>query len=115
MSKVYFGFALADSMFAGDCRIARRALDIAEVRAQVAAGVTPCLNPSHEASVAAMRARFRLDVPIPATPAQIVLAPGDRLIVMGVRGLPRLTDSHHYTPEEIAAADFQFHEYRVLP
>lgn len=113
MPATYFGFALADSMFAGDCDIRRRAISIEAVRARVDAGVVPCLNPSHEASVEAMRARFGLDVPIPADPPRVVLGPGDALIVMGVRGLPRLTDRHHYTADEIAAADFQFHEYRV--
>jgi len=31
-----------------------------------------------------------------------------------VRGLPRLTDRHEYTHEEIAQADFAFHVYEVL-
>lgn len=54
MSTTFFGFALTDSMFQGDCEI-----------------------------------------------------------VMGVRGLPRLTDRHEYTDEEIAEATFSFSIYTV--
>jgi hypothetical protein len=35
------------------------------------------------------------------------------MIVMSVRGLPRLTDNRHYTPEEIAGATFVFAKWTV--
>lgn len=41
------------------------------------------------------------------------LAVGDSVVVMGVRGLPRLTDRHEYSEEEVAQATFEFHEYTV--
>jgi hypothetical protein len=112
--KVYFGFALADSMFNGDCDIRRRKLTADQVKREVERGVIePCLNPSHSATIAAMRSRFGINLPIPATPPRVCVGPGDAVIVMGVRGLPRLTDRHEYTNEEVAQATFEFHEYSV--
>jgi hypothetical protein len=109
----YFGFALADSMFNGNCTIIRRVLSIEEVKERVKQGVEPCLNPSHKATIDAMKLRFGIEVPIPKTPPRVSLGSGDSVIVMGVRGLPRLTDRHEYTDEEIAQATFSFAEYRV--
>jgi hypothetical protein len=111
--KTYFGFALADSMFASDCTITRCTVPVEEVRALVAQGVESCCNPSHKATIDAMRSRFGIDVPIPETPPRVSLGPGDSVIVMGVRGLPRLTDRHEYTEEEIAQATFTFSMYTV--
>ena len=111
----YFGFALADSMFQGDCTIDRRTLTADEVRAMAEAGeLTPCLNPSHQATISAMRQRYGIDLEIPETPPRVEVAPGDSVVVMGVRGLPRLTDRHEYTEEEVAQATFSFSEYSVL-
>lgn len=113
--KMFFGFALADSMFAGDCDIRRKSLTANEVGAMAKAGeLTPCLNPSHQATIGAMRQRFGIDVAIPETPPRVSLGVGDSVVVMGVRGLPRLTDRHEYTEEEIAAATFTFSVYTVI-
>ena len=115
MAQKYFGFALADSMFAGECTIVRKTLSADQVRALAAAGeLTPCLNPSHQATIDAMRSRFGIDVAIPETPPRVSLGVGDSVVVMGVRGLPRLTDRHEYTEEEIAAATFTFSVYTVI-
>ena len=111
--KRYFGFALADSMFVGNCNIARREIPVEAVQFSVEQGVESCLNPSHAATIAAMRERFGIEVAIPETPPRVVLAFGDQVIVMGVRGLPRLTDRHEYTKEEIAKATFSFAMYTV--
>ena len=111
----FFGFALADSMFQGNCEISRRTLTADEVRVLAMAGeLTPCLNPSHAATIAAMRQRFGIDVSIPETPPKVALGVGDSIVVMGVRGLPRLTDRHEYSEEEIASATFSFAEYTVI-
>ena len=111
---IFFGFALADSMFAGlgNCLIQRHPMDAEAVREMAEKGVlTPCLNPSHQATIDAMRQRFDIDIEIPDTPPRVSLRPGDSVIVMGVRGLPRLTDRHEYTSEEIAQATFEFTMY----
>lgn len=111
--KVYFGFALADSMFSGDCEIKRKILSVEQAKIMVEAA-TPCINPSHAATIDAMRGRYGIDVKIPDAPPQVCLASGDSLVVMAVRGLPRLTDRHEYSEEEIAQATFQFTQYNVV-
>ncbi len=114
MKKVFFGFALADSMFgAQSVVIDRHILSVEDVATIVARGVVSCCNPSHQSTVNAMRSRFGLHVAIPETPPRVDLAVGDAVIVMGVRGLPRLTDRHEYTDEEIAQATFVFSMYTV--
>lgn len=114
-SKIFFGFALADSMFTGDIAIQRKAVTADQIR-QLAEGgqLTPCLNPSHQATIDAMRSRYGIEVAIPETPPRVSLGVGDSVVVMGVRGLPRLTDRHEYSEEEIAAATFSFSEYTVV-
>jgi len=110
---IYFGFAIADSMFEGNCLIERRSITLDEVRARLQSGVTSCVNRGHQATIDALRSRFDLDVEIPLEPPRVSLAPGDTHIVMGVRGLPRLIDRHEYTTEEISGASFAFHAYKV--
>lgn len=115
MAKTFFGFALADSMFAevGACTIVRRPLTLGEVAVKVVEGVVPCCNPSHQATIDAMKERFGLCVEIPSSPPRVALDRGDSVIVMGVRGLPRLTDRREYTAEEVAQATFEFSEYKI--
>ena len=111
----FFGFAIADGMFTVDCDIRRKTLTADEVRALATAGeLTPCLNPSHQATIDAMRSRYNIDVTIPEVPPKVSLRVGDSVVVMGVRGLPRLTDRHEYSEEEIASATFSFSEYTVV-
>lgn len=110
----FFGFALADSMFANDCAITRTAISVEKVKDMAENGeLVPCLNPSHAATIAAMRERFGIEVEIPETPPKVELSFGDSIVVMGVRGLPRLTDRHEYTEEEINAATFTFSKYTL--
>ena len=112
---VYFGFALADSMFDGNCEISRRELLIDTATGMINAPTTiPCLNPSHIATINAMNSRFGISVEIPPFPPQVHLQKGDSIIVMGVRGLPRLTDRHEYTQEEVDGATFTFNVYTVV-
>jgi len=113
-NTIYFGFALADSMFKGNCKIDRKAISVDEVRQLAEEGkLTPCLNPSHQATIDAMHSRFNISIAIPKTPPTVSVGVGDSLIVMGVRGLPRLTDRHEYTEDEIAGATFTFSIYTV--
>lgn len=111
--KNYFGFALADSMFTGDVVIHRQPLTVEQAKQLIGQGVESCCNLSHQATIDAMGKRYGIMVTIPAAPPKVELADGDSLLVMGVRGLPRLTDRHEYTAEEIAAATFSFSRYTV--
>ena len=116
MTKKYFGFAVADSMFDGSCEISRTVMTAEEVKNLVAAGdVIPCLNPSHQATIDAMRIRYGIDITIPPVAPKVVLNKGDNLLVMSVRGLARLNaDRHEYTEDEIASATFSFSKYAVI-
>jgi len=110
----YFGFAIADSMFTGDVTIRRTEISVDDFRSD-AGKVTSCLNPSHVATIEALKIRYGIDsITIPDTPPRVSLGVGDSIIVMGVRGLPRLTDRHQYTDDEIAAATFVFARYDVI-
>jgi len=110
--KTFFGFAIADSMFPAECTIRRTSLSVGTAKAWIETAI-PCLNRSHQATIQAMESRFGIHVDIPKDPPQVALESGDALIVMGVRGLPRMTDRHEYTAEEIAGATFQFALYEV--
>lgn len=115
MKTTYFGFAIADSMFPPFCSVVRAPLEVSEVRDILAKeGVVPCLNPSHVATIAAMQQKFGIAVEIPATPSKVELKEGDSLLVMSVRGLPRLTDRHEYTDDEVASAEFAFAKWSVV-
>ena len=110
----FFGFGIAPSMFPDDCVIVRTSITPEEVKKMAEDGVlTPCLNPSHAASIDAMRSRFGIDVEIPEKAPVVSLNDGDKVIVMGVQGLPRLEGRHEYTREEIEAAKFSFSTFSV--
>lgn len=114
MSKNYFGFAVADSMFSGErTELVRKIVSIEEVHELVSAGVIPALNPAHKSTINAMRQRFGLDVAIPEKAPIVTLNEGDRLIVMSVRGLPRREGVAEYTQEEVDGATFMFSLWTV--
>lgn len=120
--KVYFGFAVADSMFE-NVTFLERSQCTQETLPEVIEWVNhldatgeliACLNPHHVATVDAMRKRFGIDVKIPEKAINVSLNPGDSLVVMSVRGLPRLADRREYTDEEIASAEFVFSVWHAL-
>jgi hypothetical protein len=111
--KPFFGFAIADSMFGGDVTIVRKVLSVEEAKAEIAEGVVSALNPSHKPTIDAMQARFGINIEIPAKAPMVSLKNGDSLILMSVRGLPRLEGRHEYTEDEIAKATFAFSKYTV--
>jgi len=113
-SMKFIGFAIADSMFDGDCVIRRKTLNVEDVRRISAGDCSSCCNPSHTATINAIKSRYGISVPVPETPPRVKLGRGDSVIVIGVRGLPRLTDRHEYSDEEVAKATFEFSEYTVV-
>ncbi len=113
--QIYFGFAIGDSMFPKNGTIIKKSLKLMEAKKIIKSGVIPCLNPSHLPTITAMKERFKINVEIPEFPPKISLKIGDKIIVMGVQGLPRLTDRHEYNHDEIEKATFSFSLYQILP
>ncbi len=109
----FFGFAVADSMFPVQCDVRRQPMSVDEVRASLD-DIQFCLNPSHELTIQAARERFNLPIQVPDRAPVVKLNPGDEMIVMSVRGLPRLEGRHEYSADEIAAAEFQFGKWTVV-
>jgi hypothetical protein len=110
----YFGFAIADSMFPPVCVVRRKPLTPEEVRAVLAEGnVGMALNPSHKPTCEAAVKKFGLPIVVPDKAPIVCLNKGDSIIVMAVRGLPRLEGRHEYTEDEIASATFVFGEWTV--
>lgn len=115
----YVGFVIADSMFPERAVILKYPLTLENVRNRIEYGVVSCVNPSHAATISVLK-EIGLEIPIPEKPPIVALSEDDFIIVCSVRGLPRLTDRHEYTREEIESAIFAFSEYRytnrvVLP
>lgn len=110
--NTFFAFAIADSMFPANSTATRVALSFNEFVQILKQGVNSCCNSSHAATIAALNSLLAneggVKVEIPDTPPMVQLNPGDRIVVMSVRGLPRLTDNRHYTDEEIKGAKFVF-------
>lgn len=109
MSKTYFGFAVADSMFPANCQTSRRPLTVEEVKQLLEGGYVSCCNPQHKTTLVAAKSRFGLDIMVPEKAPMVSLVVGDQVIVMSVRGLPRLEENRHeYTDVEIEKATFAF-------
>lgn len=113
MKPTYFSFGIAPSMFPADCLIRKETLTVEQAKEVIAEGVVSALNPSHALTIAVMQTRFGVSVEIPQKAPIVSLQYGDRLVVMGVSGLPRLEGRHEYTPEEIENAKFSFSLFTV--
>lgn len=113
--KTYFGFAVADSMFPANCQVERQSLSVEEVKTLLGQGYVSCCNPQHKTSLEAAHQRFDLNIEVPATAPKVQLEHGDKVIVMSIRGLPRLEENRHeYTEEEVAQATFTFGLWTVI-
>lgn len=109
----YFGFAFADSMVSEECVVSRKPLTVEEVRVLLPEAQM-CLNVSHKPTIDAAIRIYGLPITIPQKPPIVKLGVGDKVIVMSVRGLPRLENRHEYTAEEISSATFVFGEWTVM-
>lgn len=111
----YFGFAVADGMFPANVVATRRPLSIEEVKILLAEGYVSCCNPQHATSLQAAKLRFGLKISVPEKAPLVALKVGDEVIVMGIRGLPRLQENRHeYTEDEVASAAFVFGQWTVI-
>jgi len=104
----YIGLAFSLSMLeVAPCDLKVIPMTPEEVKAEMPE-LQSCCNPSHGATLQALKDKYGIDVPVPATPPRVTLTGGDSIIVIQVSGLPRLTDRHEYTPGEIDRAKFSF-------
>jgi len=111
----YFGFAIADGMFPPTASVTRRPVTVDEVRELLASGYSSCCNPQHKSTLLAAKARYGLDITVPEKAPLVSLKPGDQVIVMSVRGLPRLEENRHeYTDAEVEKANFVFGLWTVV-
>jgi len=112
---IYVGLAIADSMFPEECTVDRLSETPEIVQALVKSQFVNLCNPSHKATLTALRRRHGIDLyeTLPERPPVVKLQPDDYVIVISVRGLPRLTDRHEYTDEEVAQATFSFGSWYV--
>lgn len=114
VGKTYLGLAFSASMLPKETiEMVKKDLTIDEVFEAIRAGVEVCFNPSHQSTIDALREKHGIEVAIPETPPKVSLQSGDSIIVLQVGGLPRLTDRHEYTAEEIEAATFSFMKIAV--
>lgn len=113
----YYSFAISDSMFETDCVVSRKKITPEEAKGllQPEEGLQPCLNPSHKATIQAMKERFGIEVSVPETAPKVTLNRGDSLVVASIRGLTRLDATRHeYTSAEVASAKFDFALWEVI-
>lgn len=110
--STFFGFAIADSMFPAECNVSRKTLTVDEVRGKLPTAQM-CVNPSHKPTIDAAVQKFGLAITVPEKAPMVALKSGDSVIVMSVRGLPRLEGRHEYTADEIDKATFMFGEWTV--
>lgn len=115
MARTFVGLAMSSTMFAEEALLVRmpigaqRVMDIAESEECVS-----CVNPSHAATIDALREKFGITLPIPETAPKVSLEPGDTLVVLSARFSRRLAEGERYSAEEVAAATFEFVAYAVI-
>lgn len=113
--KLYFAFTTSDSMWPANCRLQRLALTEEGARRLITTfKVESACNPRHTGSIKAMRRKFGDRIPIPERPPQVRLTFGDEIVIMSLRGLPRLEEPREYTDAEMERATFEYALYRVL-
>lgn len=114
MGKTFVGLAMSSTMFSGEVLISRRVLDAEEAKRIISGEIISCFNPSHEATIEALRTRFGIEVDVPETAPKVTLEPGDSLIVMSARFTRRLNEGERYSLEEVEGASFEFVKYDVI-
>lgn len=113
---VFIGLAFSASMLPpGTVTLRKEDLTVEEVK-EVARkkNIVSCANPSHKATLLALKEKHGIEVPVPEKPIRVSLKSGDYFIVLRVSRLPRLTDRHEYTSEEIESAEFRFMAISVI-
>lgn len=110
----YIGLAFSLSMLQEDCKLDVKNISVEKVEDYLYWKPISCCNPSHSATLQALKEKFGLQVEVPTTPPRVTLTKGDCILVLQVSGLPRLTDRHEYTSEEVDKAKFNFQMVTVM-
>jgi hypothetical protein len=114
MARTFVGLALSSTMFQEECLVVRMPLNLLRVQRLLMDEVVSCVNPSHQATLDALRERFGIEIPIPETAPKVTLEPGDTLVTLSARFSRRLAEGEKYSAEEVAAATFEFVAYAVI-
>lgn len=114
VEKTFVGLAMSSTMFSGNIMISRKVLTVDEAKKRLSGEIVSCFNPSHTATIEALRDRFDICVDVPETAPKVTLELGDSLIVLSARFSRRLNEGERYSPEEVSSANFEFVEYTVI-
>jgi len=115
MARTFVGLAMSSTMFAGEVLLVRLPISASRAKRLVEdEECVSCANPSHSATVDALREKFGISIPIPETAPKVTLESGDTLIVLSARFSLRLAEGERYSAEEIAAATIEFVAYAVV-
>jgi hypothetical protein len=113
---IYYGLAVSASMFEfGTTNVHVEHFPLSRVQAgadsqldfvnSLVSNAINCMNHSHAATIDALQHMGFLIGSPEKEPPIVNLKVGDKLVVFQISGLPRLTDRHQYTRDEIASAD----------
>ena len=120
VGKVYFGFAIRDTMFRYERKydITRYPLTVEQAKRLIKLAIereafVPVLDLSHKALISALNYKLKLNIPVPEVAPQVLLQAGDQFVIMQYRGLPPLEDRSRYSKKEIEKADFFFSLWEI--
>jgi hypothetical protein len=104
--KLYIGLSFSASMLSGRGNLDFQQVKLEDVKTFVYNKTLyiSCVNPSHKASLDALKIRYGIEIPIPEKAPKIMLESGDTMIVLQINGLPR--ETREFTAEEVAKATF---------
>ena len=109
--STYIGLAFSAQMLSGSGRIAFEQVPIDQIKVD---GLVSCANPSHKASLDALKTRYGIEIPVSEKAPKVSLANvGDAIIVLQISGLPR--ETREFTAEEVAKANFSAMKFTVIP
>ena len=110
MSNTYIGLALSAQMVSGTGRLAFEQVPIDQIKVD---GLVSCANPSHKASLEALKTRYGIDIPVSDKAPKVSLVNvGDAIIVLQITGLPR--ETREFTTEEVAKAGFSAMKFTIV-
>lgn len=109
----YVSLALSDTMLPDRPTLNPQRVRLSPVRAKAllrewGGEVVSALNPSHSATIAAVKERCGVSLPVGKDAPQIVLAEGDYLLVCQAKFPRRLKEGERYSDLEIACAPISF-------